>query len=414
VFVDINENQASVDKNLLWDLYDDLYEGSDVEKQCERRTISRIAKILNREGWSPFCGKVHIPGEGNADAPLNMRSLCHTIEKHRLVDRVTGRLYYQDWDQTVEFAARRIAAFYDVFKRAMPAQWEMGDQHFICTKAGFISLTGILHDLVQQNISSHKLHSLPKYKAELAAVLKPAVRHLQEASDAQVKSYRATGGAEAGARAVRAALTEMLEIQSDFLEAWHNTQAVDPVNASTLIPYLQGGENENVEFKASARLNVRKFLHTGAKENSADLAKEGFLKAVVGFLNAGGGEVILGVMESREADGVEEAVLEGFPVLEQHYVVGAQLEYDGSGADGYERMLRALVLEHIGTQVIAGGLVKMRRLDSYESKDVWVITVDRAGRRQYLDGEHFYVRLGNETQVLSGPDADEYWETRNG
>lgn len=413
VFVAINENQASVDSNLLWDLYDDLYDGSDIEKQCRQRTISRIAKKLNREAWSPFRGMIHIPVEGNSGAPLNMRAICHTIEKHHLVDRQIGRLYSEDWDTTVDYAARRIGAFYEAFRRSMPTQWAAGEEHFICTKSGFISLTGILHDLVQQNVSAENLHSLAKFQTEVTGLLQPAVRHLQDASAAQVKAYRATGGAEAGARTIRAEFTELMDIRSDFLRAWHNQNAAPAVAGETLLPYLAAGEGDELEFKASARLNVRKYLHTGAIEKSADLAVEGFLKTVVGFLNARGGEVLIGIVEPRELAGASPDIVSSLVSVEDHYVCGADLEYDASGADGYERMLRALLHEHIGSAVVASGLVKIRRLEPFQHKDIWVVSAERAGRKQYLDSLHFYVRLGNETQELHGHAADEYWETRN-
>ena len=46
MFVDANENQKSIEANLLWDLYEDLYVAAKDDKEQQLFAISKIAKEL--------------------------------------------------------------------------------------------------------------------------------------------------------------------------------------------------------------------------------------------------------------------------------------------------------------------------------------------------------------------------------
>jgi len=414
MFVDINKNQKSVDPNLLWDLYEDLYEKSEDLKECQDRTLSKIAKMLNAEDWSPFQGKIFVPKEGNKKAPLNIRAVCNTLRQKNVVHHDNGNLFCGDWDESVEYAARRVAIFYQVIRDAMPEQWESGERHFVCTKPGFITLTGIFADIVQENLPPIKLKSKKRYEIEVAELLKPLVRHLLEAPDALIDKYRAVGGAEGSTRALRAKFTEMMDIKSDFLKDFKEQDGqADLLDSYSVLPYLQHDEHDHLEFKGSLSLILDKYLATGGKEMSTEIAGEGVLRAVAGFLNGHGGQVVIGVLEKKCLMGAREDLAESCVEVNGKYLVGTQLEYPRDGADGYQRKIRNMIKERVGTYPLGAGLVDIRALEQYSGKDVWVVSVKPAGKRQYLDGEHFYVRMGNETVQLRGAAADEYWATRS-
>ena len=299
VFVDINANQKKVEANLLWDLYEDLYAESDDAREIHLRAISRVAKWLNASDDSPFKGVIEVPSVGNSGV-LGMRLVCHTILQLRLLHSGDGNLFHQDYDQTVEYAARRIAAFYRVIQKAMPKKWAAGEEHFVCTNAGFKILSGIMHDVVQENLAPAALADIGKYEEKVTRYLKPLIEHLDAAEQAEINRYRGTGGAEQKSREVRAELTRKMTVTSDFLERFdEDKQHEESLKARELQHYLEAQESDHLEFKGSMHLSMRKYLESGDLGANDDAVRDSLLKTIVGFLNTHGGQVVLGVLEEH-------------------------------------------------------------------------------------------------------------------
>ena len=84
-FVEINEEQKSVDPDLLWDL-----EG-DMAHESSRGIISRIVKgLAERE---PFEGRIYVPLRGKRKrGQLKFSGICTAIKECKLTDRVTKTL----------------------------------------------------------------------------------------------------------------------------------------------------------------------------------------------------------------------------------------------------------------------------------------------------------------------------------
>ena len=150
------------------------------------------------------------------------------------------------------------------------------------------------------------------------------------------------------------------------------------------------GESSSVEFKESLRYDVRK------GEASKEMERM-VLKTIVGFLNADGGTLLVGVRDTGEVAGLDN----DFKALPK------------KNRDGLENHMSMLVKTMIGlpfARHIAVGFEKV------EGKDVCVVTVRGSHKPAYLRAadrsEEFFVRVGNSTQPFSMSEAEDYIKTR--
>jgi hypothetical protein len=152
---------------------------------------------------------------------------------------------------------------------------------------------------------------------------------------------------------------------------------------------LAAGENANVEFKSSARWDLRE-----NKKNP--VMEEVILKTVAAFLNSDGGTLLLGVSDDGAVLGLEH----DYQTLHK------------KNADGYELFLGDLLLTHYGKDLSRFLKFSFHEVDS---KRVCRITVEPAPRAAWVkeaNEEHLYVRAGNSTRRLSTKEAIEYCKTR--
>ena len=154
---------------------------------------------------------------------------------------------------------------------------------------------------------------------------------------------------------------------------------------------IAGGENATLEFKSSARWDVR--------ENKANKVMEQIVvKTAAGFLNVeSGGTLLLGV----EDDG---------------NVLGLENDYKTLGKrpnrDGYENWLTTLLLEEFGKD--ASPLIRISFHDT-DGKEVCQLALKPSPRPMFVkdgNGEHLYIRAGNSTRLLSTREAVEYCKQR--
>jgi DNA sulfur modification protein DndB len=86
LFIEINKNQKSVESNLLWDLYGDIFEDSSDTKEIRLWTISTIAKNLNHRK-NALQGKIFIPSiNEKSDIPITMSTICEGLKRNNLIN----------------------------------------------------------------------------------------------------------------------------------------------------------------------------------------------------------------------------------------------------------------------------------------------------------------------------------------
>ncbi len=174
------------------------------------------------------------------------------------------------------------------------------------------------------------------------------------------------------------------EVKDDALEAYRRLMP-KPGDPEILV-LLAAGESDRLEFKSTVRWDVREQRKNPELERVA-------VRTVAGFLNAGGGTLLLGVAD----DGT---------------VPGLAADYQTLGKknrDGYELFLHDLLLRELGGKDLARCL--RLTFHDHAGADVCRIQISPSPRAVYLkegQDEAFYVRTGNSTRRLSTREAVEY------
>lgn len=155
---------------------------------------------------------------------------------------------------------------------------------------------------------------------------------------------------------------------------------------------IEKGEGLFVEFKETMRYDVRK------GEISKELEKV-IAKTIVGFLNANGGTLLIGVNDDRKIIGLEN----DYKTLPK------------KNRDGFENHISMIIKTMIGLPFAKYIGVNFHTIDN---KDICQITVREAHKPAYLSNgdkkEDFFVRVGNSTQPFSMSEASEYIKNKWG
>ena len=183
-------------------------------------------------------------------------------------------------------------------------------------------------------------------------------------------------------------------VRDGFNQLWESNEPAS--RPSELTELLMLGESQTLEFKSTARWNVR--------AERADKKMEHVIgKTVCGFLNAEGGTLLIGVDDDAAVLGLEN----------DYGTLGAK-----GNMDGYELFLRQYLDSLLSIQT--AGIVRI----SFEQKgghDVCIVSVAASGRPVFakpFEGgaqpSEFWVRIGNATKQLHGDDMVDYRENHWG
>ena len=187
----------------------------------------------------------------------------------------------------------------------------------------------------------------------------------------------------------------MARVVKDAFESLWEGKAHEQ-DAATVADFLALEESQTLEFKSSARWNLR-------AEMPDKKIEQVIVKAVCGMLNTEGGTLLIGVDDDAN-------------------VVGLARDFGTLGKkqdrDGYELFLRQLLDNSLSTPT--AGKVGIR-FESTEGKDVCLVSVSPAAKQVFAktpDGSgkpsEFWVRVGNQTKQLHGEElvsyADDHWD----
>ncbi len=146
------------------------------------------------------------------------------------------------------------------------------------------------------------------------------------------------------------------------------------------------GESNTLEFKATARWDI--------KQNKQNKAMEDVVvKTVAALLNTEGGNLLIGVDDERNMLG-----------LDQDYKLFGKKD----SRDAYENFLTTLLLNNFGKDTSALISISIHELDG---KDVARVAAKPSPKPIFVKdgtGEHFYIRAGNSTRLLSTREAIDY------
>jgi hypothetical protein len=172
-----------------------------------------------------------------------------------------------------------------------------------------------------------------------------------------------------------------------FATLWGQSQ---PVPQASVADLVAAGESQTLEFKSSARWNLR----TASVDKKMEHV---IVKTVCAFLNAEGGTLLIGVDDAGHAVGLDN----DFKTLGQK-----------GTRDGYELYLRQLLDN--GLSIQTAGLLRIR-FETFQGQDVCIVSIAASGRPVFArpaegsrDPSEFWVRIGNASKTLFGDDMVEY------
>jgi tetratricopeptide (TPR) repeat protein len=165
---------------------------------------------------------------------------------------------------------------------------------------------------------------------------------------------------------------------------------------------LAGGESECVEYKASAlwskHLSKEEIASSDSKEvhkYGRDTSKIIIAKTIAGFLNTGGGNLVIGIKENKGGNGDEIVGIEiDFPKLKDPCT------------DGYRRMIiDEIIRKHLPSEIFhqLNQYIRMH-FPRYEDKVLCWLEIQKAEDGIFVkvqDDEHFFIRVDAETRQIA-------------
>ena len=185
MFIEINKNQKSVEGNLLWDLYGDIFEKSTDEGELKLWTISKIGKNLNRQK-NAFQGKIFIPSiNEKSDVPITMSTLCEGLKRSNMIGK--DCLFVDSYSTTKSFATNRIKVFFDIVADLFPEDWNKGENGFLCSNSGISIFILILREIIAylnyKNPKIMKQTGVKNFETECRELIKPVIDYLKNLKD---------------------------------------------------------------------------------------------------------------------------------------------------------------------------------------------------------------------------------------
>lgn len=181
----------------------------------------------------------------------------------------------------------------------------------------------------------------------------------------------------------------LAEAANDFIASWLPSQP-DPNGEDYVRGLIQGGESDDLEFKASLRWDLRRECVNKGLEGVV-------LKTVAGFLNGSGGTLLIGVAD------------DGRPI-------GLDRDYSSlpkPDTDGFENHLQQLFVNAFGEATASNSIVvNFHQIDGH---DICQVSVEKSDRAVYVEQKgqaQFWLRVGNATRSLPISEAVRYIQTR--
>ena len=177
----------------------------------------------------------------------------------------------------------------------------------------------------------------------------------------------------------------------------------------SLTDILKKGEDHFIEFKTSALWSHNLSKDEIAKRDLAfgqSTSKVIIAKSIAGFLNADGGNLLIGVKEVKESDDIEVVGIDG-----------ELSKLNDKTLDGYRRMILDFILRKYFPDIIMNRINDYLRISFSESegKTVCMLNISASDRRVFLklnNEDVFMVRIDASTRQITGEPMVEYCATR--
>ncbi len=165
-------------------------------------------------------------------------------------------------------------------------------------------------------------------------------------------------------------------------------KAMDEMSPSEEIyRLLESGETKTVEFKETFGLDVK-------PQKAEKYMEESALKTVVAFINSEGGELLIGVADDGQINGINAEVE----------------KLHKKSTDKFLLHFKNRLKDRIGQ-----GFYPLVEYDLIKVEEVHVLHIQakKSDQECYLDNRYFYVRSGPSTDKLEGPKLVAYIKNRS-
>ena len=159
-FIDINNKQKSVSKNLLMTLMGEFNWGSDNHDEALAAVKTRLIDYLNNKNDSPLYKRIKLLDEKGSQKrcltknyligqALNKTNFFGITQKNKIVK--SGYLWDGDYDSTLEKSYDFLNICFQFFEMEVTEQWEKGGSEggFITMNLGISSLIRVFDDLLE-------------------------------------------------------------------------------------------------------------------------------------------------------------------------------------------------------------------------------------------------------------------------
>ncbi len=204
LFMQINENQQSVPKNLRNTLNADLLWTSPDKKKQANALKLKIAQLLGEQKSSPLRGRIIIGEEQTSERRcISLDAVHRGIDRGRFIGEFTsagpkkfGSFYRTSNDDTYEPLTEFLGLCFEYLRDELPTQWNMGrgDGGFVFTNAGVEALLRLIGDIVDHLVGEGKADPRENKPQEVFVqvrnLLAPLVAHVSNFTNDEVGEFR--------------------------------------------------------------------------------------------------------------------------------------------------------------------------------------------------------------------------------
>ena len=205
IFMQINENQKTVSKDLRNTLNADLLWDSESKTEQMRALCSRISIHLGESRDSALFNKISI---GEDKKIITTQAIENALKKSNFLGKVSkskieelGTIYNGDLDYTYERLKEYLSFGLNYFREHLPEEWEKGNDSMLIINKGIYGMILILSDVLihvrdNQNFDIKK-NSVKSIFSEVKTYLDPVItfiKSIDETTSNELKSsYGSTG-----------------------------------------------------------------------------------------------------------------------------------------------------------------------------------------------------------------------------
>ena len=232
IFVDINNKQKSVSKNLLMTLMGEFNWGSENADEALGAVKTRLIDNLNNKNDSPLYKRIKLADEKGSEErcltknyligqALNKTLFFGTTQKKKLV--TTGYLWAGDYQSTLDKTCEFLKTCLLFFQTELKDQWDRGSAEggFIAMNLGISSAVRVFDDILK-HIRNKEYIDFTKLSGEdlagrIKPYLEPVIAYVKNLSPQEIMKLRGHVGGSAVDKVLREFQNVINDEFADFL-----------------------------------------------------------------------------------------------------------------------------------------------------------------------------------------------------